>query len=42
MSTLLEYKCPKCGGAIEFDSASAADEMPLLRFVIRRGNNEIL
>lgn len=22
MSTLLEYKCPKCGGAIEFDSAS--------------------
>ena len=28
MSTLLEYKCPKCGGAIEFDSASQQMKCP--------------
>ncbi len=28
MSTLLEYKCPKCGGAIEFDSSSQKMKCP--------------
>lgn len=28
MSTLLEYKCPKCGGAIEFDSSSQQMKCP--------------
>lgn len=28
MSTLLEYKCPKCGGAIEFDSSTQKMKCP--------------
>ncbi len=28
MSTLLEYKCPKCGGAIEFDSSTQNMKCP--------------
>lgn len=28
MSTLLEYKCPCCGGAIAFDSASQKLKCP--------------
>ncbi len=31
MSDLREYKCPACGGAMEFDSGSQKDEMSILR-----------
>ena len=30
MSDLREYKCPACGGAIEFDSKSRENEVSIL------------
>lgn len=30
MSEIKEYKCPACGGTMEFDSTFAEDEMSLL------------
>lgn len=31
MAAIKEYKCPCCGGAVEFDSKISEDKVPVLR-----------